>query len=229
METSVVRKRMRPTLFATLCLGLLLASCESGPPYQPVAVQWMDWPALVPRGTPFEVRLVVYAPCAWKAFEAAPHADQSAVTFTPYFGDVRQDILCAGQLRLIAGALDTVGLAPGLEASFIRSYEMRAASLTDGNVNVTDLPVRTFGEIKVADGAVESADRIAGGYVTTTVDTLGCLRLRPLGLYRPDTELVLENPADTAGLDGAFVRGTIYEVASPVCGETRVFHLLSRN
>ena len=218
---------MRQTLFATLSLGFLLASCESGPPYQPVAVQWMDWPALAPRGTPFEVRLVVYAPCGWKDFEAAPQADESAVTFAPYFGDVSQDILCAGQLRLIDGALDTVGLAPGLEASFIRSYEMRAASLNNGDVS--DLRVRTFGEIQVADGVLESADRIAAGYVTTMVDTLGCLRLRPRGLYRPDTDLVLENPVDTAGLDGSFVRGTIYDVASPLCGETRVFHLLSRN
>ena len=40
---------------------------------------------------------------------------------------------------------------------------------------------------------------------------------------------LLEDQADTTGLMNAFVRGYIHHAAAPVCGETRVFHLLSRN
>ena len=54
-------------------------------------------------------------------------------------------------------------------------------------------------------------------------------RILPLGLYDPDSGLVLEDQADTAGLSSAFVRGYIYDVAAPVCGQTRVFHLESRS
>ena len=40
---------------------------------------------------------------------------------------------------------------------------------------------------------------------------------------------VLEDQGDTTGLMNAFVRGYIHDAAAPVCGETRVLHLLSRN
>jgi hypothetical protein len=34
---------------------------------------------------------------------------------------------------------------------------------------------------------------------------------------------------DTVGLAGAFVTGYVHDAAAPVCGETRVFHLITRN
>jgi len=40
---------------------------------------------------------------------------------------------------------------------------------------------------------------------------------------------VLEDQADTTGLNYAFVRGYFHEATTPVCGQTRVFHLVSRN
>jgi hypothetical protein len=50
--------------------------------------------------------------------------------------------------------------------------------------------------------------------------------VQPYGLY---PGYVLENSSDTAQYWTAFVRGYIYEPAAPVCGKTKVFHLLSQN
>ncbi len=61
------------------------------------------------------------------------------------------------------------------------------------------------------------------------VDSLGCARLSPLGLYNANSALVLEDQADTSGLSAAFVTGYIHDAATPVCGQTRVFKLESRN
>ncbi len=40
---------------------------------------------------------------------------------------------------------------------------------------------------------------------------------------------VLEDQADTLGFSLGFVSGYIHDAPAPVCGETRVFHLVSRN
>src|SRR5256885_2364032 len=74
-----------------------------------------------------------------------------------------------------------------------------------------------------------SSIRNAAGYVYPITDTLGCLRLHPMASYLPEGALVLENPTDTAGIGSAFVRGYIHDIATPLCGETRVFYLVSRN
>lgn len=225
---------MRPAAFATVCFAAL-GACESDTEIGPVTVQWMDWPAEVAAGTPFAVRLVVFQPCAWTGFRAGLAVDQSAVTFAPYFLDVRQDVLCALRTPpaygLVVGALDTVETTPGLAADFPRTYEVRAAaSVYAGTAGaLSSLPVRTFGQVIVRPSAPDPARRNAAGIVLTEVDTLGCLRIRPLGAYRPGTALVLENLTDTASLSGVFVRGYIYEPATPLCGEPRVFHLLTRN
>jgi len=75
----------------------------------------------------------------------------------------------------------------------------------------------------------DQSRRIAAGTVVKSVDTQGCVRVSPVALYHPGAALVLEDQADTTGLNYAFVRGYIHEAAAPVCGQTRVFHLVSRN
>jgi hypothetical protein len=52
--------------------------------------------------------------------------------------------------------------------------------------------------------------------------------VQPGGSFNPEVALVLEDQADTTGLSNAFVRGYIHDAVTPVCGETRVFHLTSR-
>ena len=225
---------MRSLALVLLSLGLLVA-CEPDGKASPLTVQWMDWPSQVDAGQPFRTRLVVWGICAVNPrFRAGASADQSAVTFAPYFLiDDDNDILCAGGVAepFVITAIDTAGTAPGLAATFSRTYEMRATVL--GNTRAIgvlgNFPVRTFGEVRVGPPGSDPPRRNAAGVVTRERDSTGCVRVRPWGLYGPGAALVLEDQADTAGLSNAFVRGYIHEVSTPVCGETKVFHLSSLN
>ncbi len=224
---------MRPAVFATLCLGLL-AACEPDAKVDPVTVQWMDWPAEVNAGQPFRTRLVVWNVCALTAqFRAGASADQSAVTFAPYFLVSNDQIECLTErtsVLLALIAIDTAGTAPGLAAPSARTYEMRASTVdfAFNAVRAQALPVGTYGEVTVRPSGADPSRRNAGGYATLDTDSLGCVRVRPAGLYSPAAALVLEDQADTVGVSSAFVRGYIYDAPARLCGETRVFHLVSR-
>jgi len=222
---------MRLTWLATLSLGAL-AACESSVNIDPVVVQWMDWPAEVTAGQPFRTRIVVYGVCALNPrFHAGVRVDQSAVTFAPFFVTSDEHIACVGEVTapapgLLVGPLDTAGMAPGLFAANTRTFEMRGSMMAVDPV--PHLPVRTFGDVIVRASGADQSRRNAAGWVNRQTDVGGCSRVTPAALYNPATALVLEDQADTAGLSYAFVRGYIHDVAVPVCGETRVFHLTAR-
>ena len=226
---------MRPAVFASFFAAFLASACGDSMQVEPVTVQWMDWPWQVAYGQPFRTRLVVSGVCArTPRFRPGATADQSAVTFAPYFVVGNENIACIAEVTspplLAYGGVDTAGMAPGLKES--RVYEMRAASATPtlGAVE-SSLPNRTFGAVSVAlpGDLIVVGRRNAAGFVSKEIDNAGCVRIRPGGLYRPGAGLVLENPVDTAGLSNTFVRGYIDQVVTPVCGETTVFHLVSRN
>ena len=226
---------MRRASFVILFAAAL--ACEPNTQAIPVTVQWMDWPAEVAAGTPFRTRLVVFGVCALRpAFRPGATADVSAVTFAPYFLGEQDGILCAGALPselLVVTAIDTAGMAPGLSADFARTYEMRAtSSVYAPPTGVAATPVRTFGDVTVHPPSPvfdPPARRNAAGYAQLETDSLGCARIRPLGLYTRGAAIVLENPVDTAALSGRFVRGYIQAVDPPVCGERTVFHLVTRD
>lgn len=226
---------MRSAVFAALSLAWLLA-CE-GPQadVSPVTVLWMDWPSEVNAGQPFRTRLVVWNVCAVNPqFRAGAHADQSAVTFEPYYLIGHDQIACLTERTptlLVLLALDTAGIVPGLAAASARTYDMRAP-VTDYALSTTAAPnsaVGKFGVVTVRPTGADPLRRNAAGDVFAERDSLGCVRVRPVGLYDPGAALVLEDQADTAGLSHAFVRGYLHETATPVCGQTRVFKLESRN
>ena len=226
---------MRSAVFAALSLAWLLA-CE-GPQadVSPVTVLWMDWPSEVNAGQPFRTRLVVWNVCAINPqFRAGAHADQSAVTFEPYYLIGHDQIACLTERTptlLALLALDTAGIVPGLAAASARTYDMRAP-VTDYALSTTAAPnsaVGKFGVVTVRPTGADPLRRNAAGDVVAERDSLGCVSVRPVGLYDPGAALVLEDQADTAGLSHAFVRGYLHETATPVCGQTRVFKLESRN
>jgi len=141
-------------------------------------------------------------------------------------------ILCANLREatlLLVAALDTPGTAPGLAAPSSRTYEMHAGAEVFFATAAQSIPVRRFGDVIVRPTGADPSQRNGGGTVYLQVDSLGCARLSPLGLYNPNSALVLEDQADTAGLSGAFVTGYTHDAAAPVCGETRVFHVVTRN
>ena len=209
------------------CIPLMaaLAACDSGLEIQPAYVQWMEWPAEVSVATPFTARMLVPFPaCHRSVFKPAVSENQSAVTFAPYFLVEGGAPVCLPSPALDVAlvpflALDTVITAPGLAA---RAFQMRATA-TDAS------GVRTFGDVTVRLSNPDTSRRKAGGVVTLWVDNAGCARLRPAGYLQPLGGYVLEDQADTTGLNYAFVRGYIHDAAAPVCGQTRVFKLVSRN
>lgn len=217
-----------------LPIVVMLAACEPDNEVSPATVEWMEWPAEVSAATPFPVRLLVQRPgCHPSVFRLGISADESAVTFAPYFLITSQEIICLPEalvLDVYPGAFDTVGTAPGLAASFARTFEMRAAAqvYAPPAPGAADLPIRTYGEVTVRLTSPDSSRRNAAGIASKVIDNLGCVRLQPSGMFGQGS-LVLEDQADTSNLSYAFVSGYIYEAAAPVCGQTRVFHLLPRN
>ncbi len=213
----------------------VVAACDPDVEVSPAIVQWMEWPAEVAVATPFTVRLLVPFPgCNRGAFKSGVSADESAVTFAPYFL-VNSNGYCppTGQaIDVPYWALDTVATSPGLASSFARSFEMRAAASVYSpppNPGYNDQPVRTFGEVTVRLAGPDLSRRNAAGFVNLIVDNTGCVRVQPVGYHQADAGFILEDQADTTGPVSAFVRGYIHEAATPVCGQTSVFHLVSRN
>ena len=221
---------MRPALFALSFV--FLSACEPDSQFAPTIVQWMEWPAEVEAGAPFEVRLILFRPCFAEGFGPGASIDESAITFAPFFKNVRDDMClpAAQTVNLVPGSLDTASTIAGLRPALPRTFEMRAtADVSTGSPLASALPVKTFGEIVVRLGAADPSRRNAGGRAYLVRDTLDCPRIQPNGFLRPGTAYVIDDPADTTGLGWTFVRGYIYVPAAPVCGETEVFHIVSRN
>jgi hypothetical protein len=233
---------MRPASFVLL-LVVPVAACSSEPDtrIEPAQVSWMEWPAEVLAATPFTVRLVGYGVACVEVvkFVTAPTVDQSAVTFEPYFLLTGQPNPCrdwafpgaahdTASLRLIAPFFDTRAAVPGLEAQVPRTYEIRAGTdvYTRGALDLR-FPIRTFGDVTVRSAGVATKRLNAGGLAYATRDSLGCVTLFAYGVY---PGYVIENPpADTAHYWFGFVRGYLDQPAAPVCGASRVFHLVTRN
>ncbi|MGH7568838.1 MAG: hypothetical protein ACREL9_07700 [Gemmatimonadales bacterium] len=228
---------MRLVWSAWLALAVLPACSEPDIEAVPAQVHWMEWPAEVLAGAPFTVRVVGSALGCGRRFRLkVPVArDQSAVTFEPYYlVDGRTDICILEERARPApdiidlGYFDTRAPVPGLAAEYPRTYELRAAASIYATLDLEaePLPVRTFGQVTVRVTGADGSRTNAGGFVYTVRDPAGCLRIVPNFLY---PGYLLENPPDTSSSWYGFVRGYLYEPAAPVCGEARVFHLVSRN
>jgi len=228
---------MRRAMSVLLCLAAPLACSEPDTRIEPAQVNWMEWPAEVLAATSFTVRVAGYGgDCRPEAkLVITPTVDQSAVTFEPYFLVPRAPDPCyylatespASTLRLIAPFFDTRAAVPGLEAQVPRTYEIRAGADASARDALAAFPIRTFGEVTVRSAGVATELVNAGGLAYAARDSLGCVTLVPYGLY---PGYVIENPpADTVQYWFGFVRGYIYEPAAPVCGESKVFHLVTRN
>lgn len=225
---------MRSFYYLAMLAGV--AACDSGLDVQPAIVQWMEWPAEVVAAKPFSVKLLTGFPACHKwVFKSAVSSDQSAVTFAPYFLVERGAPVClpvpatTAIFPLPNLGFDTSVVAPGLQTTVDRTFEIRASTVVNAappSPSVGDVPVRTFGDVIVRLSNPDSSRRNAAGLVTLSVEASGCARVHPGGYF---PALVLEDQADTSGLNYAFVRGYIHEVTTPVCGQTQVFHLVTRN
>lgn len=220
-----------------LLVGVLavVAACDQDA-IVPTNVSWMDWPAEVVAGVPFKTRLVVWWTCGAQEFRPGAAVDPSAVTFEPYFVQKHRDVCILAEHAAsidVIGFLDTAGVVPGLAADYPRTYEMRGAASVYAPVGTAadGQPIRTFGDVTVRVGPNPAlvARRNAAGHAYQVRDNLGCLRINPSGMYGQRAAIVIENPDDTTTYRPAFVRGYIYAPATPLCGDSTVFHLVSRN
>ena len=220
---------MRAAWFVGLTLVSLVA-CSDDSRVVFTQVHWMEWPAEVVPAHAFSVRLVGFnGGCGDGHFEAGMTVDNSAVTFAPFFvfsGPPQVCPLAAAAAPSDLAFYDVRSQVAGLEAPSPRSYDMRAA--TDVSVPVTTpsgFPVRTFGQIVVRSDSVDSSRTNAGGLVSASRDLSGCVRI-----FAGFNQYVVENPpADTATFWSAFVQGYLHKPAAPDCGDSIVFHLISRN
>jgi hypothetical protein len=230
---------MRLASFVLLLVLTVAACSEPDTRVYPAQVSWMEWPAEVPADAPFEVRLVGYGVYCVEVvkFVTAPTVNESAVTFEPYFLLHGQPNNCLPIQAATTGdptsfvpilaSFDTGAAVPGLEAEVPRTYEIRAGTSVSASGVAAAFPIRTFGEVTVRSAGVVTERLNAGGHAAASRDSLGCVRLSAYGLPAP---YVIENaPADTARTWRRFVRGYIYEPAAPVCGQARVFHLVTLN
>jgi hypothetical protein len=222
---------MRPASFVLLLVVPVAACSEPGIRFEPLQVNWMEWPAEVLAATPFTVRVAGYGgDCRPDAqLVTTPMVDQSAVTFEPYLLTSREPSPCRylDNVRIIAPFFDTRAMVPGLDAQVPRTYELRAGTDVSARHALGAFPVRTFGDVTVQSAGVASERSNAGGFVYAGHDTLGCFTVQPYGIY---PGYVVENPpADTAQSWSGFVRGYLYKPAAPVCGATTVFHLVTLN
>ncbi|MGH7520260.1 MAG: hypothetical protein ACREMI_03175 [Gemmatimonadales bacterium] len=222
------------------CLALLAAFTACGPDsaVYPAIVSWMEWPAEVPDATPFTVRLVVPRPgCYQGVFRPGVTADESAVTFAPFYIVKVHEPICQPfeeRADIFYVALDTTSIVPALKTNVPRTFEMRASSVAFASQPGADgLPVRTYGDVTVRLADPDTSRRNGAGFATKMIDDSGCARLLVTGTLGPSgtsgSLLVLEDQVDTTTVNGDFVRGYLVEAPAPICGETRVFHLVSRN
>lgn len=224
---------MRAARFVGLTL-LSLVACSDDTRVVFTQVHWMEWPAAVVPGQSFSVRLVGFnAGCGNEHFSSGLTVDNSAVTFEPFFVFSGPPLICplaAGRTSTggppIAAFFDVRSPVGGLSAPSPRSYDVRAA--TDVSVPVTapaSIPVRTFGQIVVRSDSVDSSRTNAAGQASASRDLSGCVRI-----FAGVNQYVVENPpADTATFWSAFVQGYLHKPAAPHCGDSLVFHLVSRN
>jgi hypothetical protein len=197
----------------------------------PTNVEWMEWPAEISAATPFTVRLMVpwvYCNPDVAAFNLGTSVKESAVTFAPYYLVNRHmEIRRAGVLCQYHPPVDTVGTVVGVAASIPRTVGIRAAAHVIGTrTAAVDLVVQTFGDVTVRPSDPDTSRRNAAGFASKGLDNLGCLRIGPSVASDPRSRYVLDDQTDTRTFWGTFVRGYIYDAAAPVCGETRVFHVV---
>ena len=202
---------MSRVALATLCVGALAVSggcgvLGDGTSVAPVTVAWMEWPSELPPATSFGIRIVGFLPSCGSRYVPRYSVDPSTISFTP-LAVVPDEPPC---INVVAPMfVDSIVFA-GLE---VGTYELRSYG-------------EVFGELHVRADPGESRWN-AAGRGSIEPDHAACIRLRPhvLPAVHP---LPIENPPDTIPAFG-FMSGYIVSDGTPLCNETRVFHLVARN
>jgi hypothetical protein len=204
---------MRRLLLVT---ALGLAACTEPEPGTLIPSQpfWVEFPAEVRTNEPFELRLVVWGPGCYERQELRVHL----MVWTSYV-TVQSEFLVQGQNNNVLclrdpAPYDTTVTVPGLAAIVNGAYEIEI-------VPPEQTPLVPSGSVAVR-GASEPIDRDkqrAAGTATGATDIEGCAVMQ-----RPfDAPIPVENPPSATWT--GFVLGYSFTPATPLCGQTRAFHV----
>jgi len=194
---------------AVLPLLLIAGGCGlvgDGSSVAPVSAAWMEWPSEVRSGTAFGVRIVGFLPSCGSKYMRRYTVEASTITFSP-FAIVPDEPPCENFAPPMF--IDSIVFG-GLE---LGTYQLRSRG-------------EVFGELQVRADPGESRWN-AAGRGSIEPDYADCIRVRP-SVLPAVRELPVENPPDPTPASG-FVTGYILSEATPLCGETTVFHLVSQN
>lgn len=201
---------MRPASFVLLLAVPAAACSEPDTRIEAAQVSWMEWPAAVPAATAFQMRVVGFLPSCGSQYVRRYRIDQgnAAIEFTPY--------------SVVPDEPPCVNVAPPMFQDTIT-----LPGLAEGNYGIRTAQ-RVFGDLLVQTDPAGTSRVNAAGWASVELDQGNCLRVTPAVrlIVHP---LPLDNPADTTASVPAFVTGYLYEAPAPVCGEARVFHLVTRN
>ena len=191
-----------------LALGVLVPACRDDQfRVKDLAVSWMEWPAEVQVGKPVRVHIVGFQGCGAE-YVRRYEVDQANATilFNPY--EIVVEPPCQPFVPVMFG--DTIGVM-GLP---VGTYHLQSGD-------------RVFGEVVVTPDLPAAPPLNGAGSAALVRDPDSCLRLRRAMYAVPF--MPLQDQSDTTNQGGSpFVTGHIIEVATPVCGVSTVFHLLSR-
>ena len=190
-----------------MVVGGCSAITDGGTHIAPLSASWVEWPSEARANDPFQIRFVGILPACGASYVRSWDVNQASFTidFHP-LSFVPDRPRCESIVPTMFDDRIAFTLAAG-------TYEIRSDGLVFGRVVVSLDP----GTSRVN----------AAGLAEAALDQQSCLRLRPMVLpvVKP---LPIENSAEAVAVSG-FVTGYLADVATPLCGETRVFHLIAAN
>lgn len=198
---------MRPSSFfvALTVITGCSAITDGGTHISPISASWVEWPSEARASEPFEIRFVGFLPACGATYVRSRDVTNHTIDFHP-LSFVPDEPRCENIVPPMFDDRIAFTLAPG-------TYEIRSGGQVFGLVVVSMDP---------------GAGRVnAAGFGGAARDQQSCLRLRPV-VIPAVRELPIENP-EAAGTGSGFVTGYLADVIAPLCGETRVFHLVAAN
>lgn len=180
---------------------------------------WTEWPAEVRAGTPFDLRYIAVLPgCHVKySLRIEAQLSDSAVLFNAPLVISAEDVSPC-HIKFIDTAITVSGLAGGAD----RTYQLLLAPPPEGPPRAPNdsQPPRVLGSILVRPtGPLSDRVNVSGG-ASGQLDPGGCPVIR---WYPVNAMVPIENPPAETWL--GLVRGYLFTVATPMCGQTRAFHL----
>jgi hypothetical protein len=207
----MVMKWQPAALAATILAGLACPATEPETTILPSQPAWMEWPADVRADLAFSVRMVGYYPGCYPRQElriGVQRFDADIVFRTEWLVDGPNDVLCLGD----PGLYDTLVTVAGLPAIADSAYDLLAVVAESG-------ALRRMGAVRARSSAALSNNTAAGGVAVGSTDIEGCAVMQ----RNFDAPVPVENPPAASWL--GFVSGYFFTPETPLCGQTRVYHI----